>query len=81
MNGTTIAVLTHAIMGLAIVAAVTTLLAMHDITESTAIALFTAAITLVSGSATAAVALKVPTAHPAPTTTLDVTSAPRRAQK
>ncbi len=60
MNGTTLAVLTHAIMGVIIIAAVTTLLALHDISEATAIALFTAAITLVGGSATALVALKVP---------------------
>lgn len=66
MNTTTLAVLTHAIMGLAIIAAVTTLLALHDISESTAIALFTAAITLVGGSATAAVALKVPTPEQTP---------------
>ncbi len=63
MNGTTLAVLTHAIMGVIIIAAVTTLLALHDISESTAIAMFTAAITLVGGSATALVALKVPSSE------------------
>ncbi len=62
MSSTTLAVVTHAVMGIAIIAAVTTLLALGDISESTAIAMFTAAITLVGGSATALVALKVPAA-------------------
>ena len=66
MNGTTLALLVHGIMGLAIIGAVTTLLALGDLSESTAIAMFTAAISLVGGSATAAIALKVP---PAATTT------------
>ena len=61
MSSTTLAVIVHAIMGLAIVAAATTLLALGDLSESTAIALFTAAISLVGGSAMATVALKVPT--------------------
>ena len=62
MTSTTLATWIHGIMGLAIIAAATTLLAMGDISESTGIALFTAAIALVGGSATAAVALKVPPA-------------------
>ena len=62
MNGTTLPLLIHGIMGLAIIAAVTTLLALGDLSESTAIAMFTAAISLVGGSATAAMALKVPPA-------------------
>lgn len=61
MRTTTLAVLTHAVMGVVIVAAVTTLLALHDLSESTAIAMYTASISLVAGSATATVALKVPT--------------------
>jgi len=47
-------------MGIAIVAAGTVLLALGDLDSSTAIALFTAAIGLVGGSAMATVALKVP---------------------
>jgi hypothetical protein len=72
MSGTTLAVVTHAIMGIVVVAAATTLLALGDLTESTAIALFTSAIALVGGSATAAVALKVPTAP-----TIEVKAPPR----
>lgn len=68
MSSTTLATLIHGIMGLAIVAAVTTLLVLHDLTESTAIALFTAAISLVSGSAMATVALRVPPAPRSSTT-------------
>ena len=64
MQSTTLAVLTHAVMGVVIVASVTVLLAMHDIGESTAIAMYTAAISLVAGSATASVALKVPNQPP-----------------
>ncbi len=60
MSSTTLATLIHGLMGIIIVAAVTTLLALGDLTESTAIAMFTAAITLVGGSAIATVALKVP---------------------
>lgn len=60
MSSTTLATIIHGLMGLAIVAAVTTLLALGDLSESTAIAMFTAAITLVGGSAMATVALKVP---------------------
>ena len=60
MSSTTLATLTHAIIGISIIASVTVLLALHDLTESTAIALYGAAITLVSGSALATVALKVP---------------------
>ena len=60
MSSTTLATVIHGIMGLCIVAAATTLLALGDLTESTAIALFTAAISLVGGSAMATVALKVP---------------------
>ena len=66
MSSTTLAVIVHAVMGLAIVAAATTLLALGDVSESTAIALFTAAISLVGGSAMATVALKVPAPPPAP---------------
>ena len=60
MSSTTLATVIHGIMGLCIVAAATTLLALGDLTESTAIALFTAAISLVGGSAMATVALQVP---------------------
>lgn len=60
MSGTTLATLVHAIIGVCIIASVTVLLALHDLSESTAIALYGAAITLVSGSTLATLALKVP---------------------
>lgn len=61
MNSTTLATVVHGIMGLAIIAAATTLLALHDVSETTAMALYAAAIGLIGGSATTALALKVPT--------------------
>ncbi len=63
MSSTTLATMTAAIMGLAIIVSVTTLLALHDMSEATAIALYTAAIALVNGSAAAHIALKVPPAE------------------
>ena len=64
MSATTLATILHGVMGLAIVAATTTLLALGDLTETTAMALFAAAIGLIGGSATTALALKVPPQTP-----------------
>ena len=61
MTGTTLATIVHAVIGLAIIAAATTLLALHDLNSTTAMALYAGAIGLVGGSATTALALKVPT--------------------
>lgn len=61
MHSTTLGVVTHAVVGLALIAAATVLLALHDLTEATAIALYTAAGALVTGSANSALALRVPT--------------------
>jgi hypothetical protein len=61
MNSTTLATVTHALIGLALIGAATVLLALHDVSESTAIALYTAAGALVTGSANTLLALKVPT--------------------
>ena len=61
MNSTTLATVIHGIMGLAIVIAATVLLALGSLTETTAMALFAGAIGLIGGSATTALALKVPT--------------------
>lgn len=49
------------VIALAIIAAVAVLLALHDISEPTAIALFGVAVTLIGGSAKALLALHVPT--------------------
>ena len=59
MSSTTFAVLIHAVIGLAIIVAVTVLLALHDLSEATAIAAFGVAVTLVGGSATSLLALQV----------------------
>ena len=64
MSTTTLATIIHGAVGLALVAAATTLLALHDIDSTTAMALYTAAIGLITGSASTALALKVPTAPP-----------------
>jgi hypothetical protein len=60
MKSTTLAVIIGGITGLALIAAATVLLALHDLSESTAIALYTAAGALVTGDAKALLALKVP---------------------
>lgn len=60
MSSTTLATIIHGIMGLALVAAATTLLALGNIGATTAMALYAAAIGLVGGAANTALALKVP---------------------
>lgn len=60
MPSTRLAVVIDGILALAIVAAATVLLALHDISESTALALFGVSVTLIGGSAKALLALKVP---------------------
>jgi hypothetical protein len=52
-------------MGLAIIVSATVLLALHDLTETTAMALYAAAIGLIGGSLNTALALKVPSDPPA----------------
>ncbi len=61
MSSTTIATITHGVLGLIVIAAGTTLLALHDITEATFLALVSTAIALITGSAATSLALKVPT--------------------
>ena len=61
MNGTTIATVTHAVIGLALVASATVLLALGKIDSTTAMALYAGAVGLIGGSASTALALKVPT--------------------
>ena len=60
MNSTTIATVVHGVLGVAILAAATTLLALHDLTEPTYLALVSTAIALITGSAATSLALRVP---------------------
>lgn len=69
MTSTTLSTVIDGGVALVVIAASTVLLALHDISEPTALAIFGVGITLVGGSAKALLALKVP----APTQT--VTSA------
>jgi hypothetical protein len=64
MKATTLSVIVDAVIAVSVIASVTVLLALHDLSESTAIALFGVAVTLVGGSAKALLALKVPAAPP-----------------
>ncbi len=64
MTGTTLATLIHGILGIAILAAGTTLLALDDLQETTFLALVSAAIALITGSAATALAIKVPADGP-----------------
>jgi hypothetical protein len=54
------AAVTHAVIGLALVTAATVLLALHDLDATTAMALYTAAVGLITGSAATTLALRVP---------------------
>jgi len=64
MPSTGLALIIDGIVAIVLIGAVTTLLALHDLTESTAIALYGVSITLVGGSAKAILALKVPPPDP-----------------
>ena len=60
MNATTLVTAIHGLVALAIIAATTLLLALHDLSESTALALYGVAVTLVGGTTNTLLALKVP---------------------
>lgn len=66
MSLTTLVTIIHGAVAIAIVAAATVLLALHDLTEPTALALYGAALALVGGTTNTMLALRVP----APTQTL-----------
>lgn len=69
MASTTLVTIVHAAVAVAIIAAGTVLLALHDIDGETAMALYTAALAAVGAGTSTALALKVPThsaGHPAP---------------
>lgn len=60
MSATTLVTAIHGTVALAIVAAATTLLALHDVDSTTALALYGAAIALVGGTTNTLLALRVP---------------------
>lgn len=66
MDSTTLVTLIHGIVAVAIVAAATVLLALHDVDSTTALALYGAALALVGGTTNTLLALRVPTAPPQP---------------
>lgn len=66
MAATTLATIIDGLIALALIAATTVLLALHDLSETTALALFGVAVTLIGGSAKALLALKVPAPPPPP---------------
>lgn len=61
MKATTLVTVIHGLVALAIIAAATVLLALHDVTESTAMALYIAGLATVGAGTSTALALKVPT--------------------
>ena len=61
MSSTTLVTLVHGIVAVAIVAAATVLLALHDVDSTTALALYGAALALVGGTTNTLLALRVPT--------------------
>ena len=60
MSSATLASIIDGVIALALIAATTVLLALHDLSETTSLALYGVAITLVGGSAKALLALRVP---------------------
>ena len=66
MPSTTTATIIDGVIALALIAAVTVLLALHDLSESTAISLYGVSVVLVGGSAKAALALRVPSPAQSP---------------
>lgn len=61
MTSTTLATLIHGVGGIVIVVAATVLLALNKLDSTTAMALYSAGIGLITGSAAVSLALKVPT--------------------
>lgn len=61
MSTRNLVLLIHGLISLAIIAGTTVLLALHDVQEATALALYGVAVTLAGGTANTLLALKVPT--------------------
>lgn len=66
VDSTRLVTLTHGLIALAIITAATVLLALHDISEPTALALYGAGLALVGGATNTLLALKVPTPDQSP---------------
>jgi hypothetical protein len=66
MASETLVTIVHATVAVAIIAAATVLLCLHDIDGTTAMALYTAALAAVGAGTSTALALKVPTPTQAP---------------
>ncbi len=64
MSSTNLASITHALIAIAIVASATTLLALHDLQESTAIALYTVALGAVGAATGIKLAKDIPAEKP-----------------
>lgn len=77
MQSSTLITLIHGVVALAIVAAATVLLTLHDVDATTALALFGAALALVGGTTSTLLALKVPAA---PTAAAAAATAPPTTQ-
>ena len=60
MDSTRLVTLIHGVVAVAIVAAATVLLALHDIDSTTALALYGASLALVGGTTNTLLALRVP---------------------
>jgi hypothetical protein len=60
VSTSTLVTISHGVVSLAIVAAATVLLALHDVDGTTALALYGAAIALVGGTTSTLLALRVP---------------------
>ncbi len=63
MSSTTLAAITHGVIALVLVIAVTTLLALHDLTEVTAVALYGVALTAVGAATGIQLAKDIPTSE------------------
>lgn len=61
MASTTLVTVVHAVVALAIIAAATVLLALHDLDATTAMALYGTALAAIGAGTSTALALKVPT--------------------
>lgn len=64
MPTTTLVTVIHGIVAVAIIAAATVLLALHDIDPTTAMALYGTSLAAIGAGTSTALALKVPTAGP-----------------
>lgn len=67
MTATTLVTIIHGAVALAIVAAATVLLALHDVDSTTALALYGASLALVGGTTNTLLALRVPAPPSGPT--------------